>query len=224
MSLRLFHVTEFAQSQLLSPAFQRTAIHPYVVVVLFSAWLASACNLPLWQALSRLSEAGAGKVWWIGIGVAVMMTCAFVMLLSVLTWRWTLKFALTILLLLAAFNAYFMLVHSAFIDAGMINRILKNPGVQLRALLNWQLFTIVTLLGLLPAILLWRMPLRRTPLLRNLVQNLTLFVTTGIVLAGLWLYYHQMVLGLLKSQPQLRQMLNPFNMLHTPVQLLVSAL
>jgi lipid A ethanolaminephosphotransferase len=222
MSLRLFHITEFAQSQLASPASQRNAIHPYVVVLLFSLWLASICNLALWKAMLRLPEGGSGRIIWIGIGLALMMACAFVMLLSLLTWRWTLKLSVTLLLMLAAINAYFMLTQRVFIDGALISRYLSNPGSQLRALLNWQLFIIVALLGVLPTILLWRMPLRRATLMQNLVQNLIAFVAACVILAGLWLYSHQAVMGLINNQPQLRQLLNPFNMVQTPVQLLVS--
>jgi lipid A ethanolaminephosphotransferase len=223
MSLRLFHITEFAESRLLSPASQRNAVHPYVVVVLFSLWMASVCNLPLWQALFRLPDAGGGKVWWVGISLALMMLCALVMLLSLLTWHRVLKLSLTLLLLVAAFNAYFMLTQRVFIDGGLLMRILKNPATQLRPLLNFQLFMIVTLLGLMPIVVLWRMPLRRTPLMQNLAQNLALFVAACALFAGLWLVSHQTVTSLIHSQPQLRQLLNPFNMLQTPVQMLVSA-
>jgi lipid A ethanolaminephosphotransferase len=222
MSLRLFHITEFAESRLLSPASQRNAVHPYVVVLLFSLWMASVCNLPLWQALLRLSDSDSGKVWWIGIGLALMMASALVMLLSLLTWHRVLKISLTLLLMLVALNAYFMLTQHVFIDASMIMRIVRNPGTQLRALLNWQFLLIVSLLGVLPAVVLWRMPLRRTPLMQNLAQNLAVFVGACLVLAGLWLYTHQTVASLISNQPQLRQLFNPFNTLQTPVQRLVS--
>jgi lipid A ethanolaminephosphotransferase len=222
MSLRLFHVTEFAQSQLLSPASQRNASHPYVVVLLFSLWLASIGNLALWQALYRVPDSGAGKVWWSGIVLALMMYCAVVMLLCVLNWRWTLKLLLTLLLLLAAFNAYYMLSQNAGIDAGLIKQIVKSPGAQFRALLNWQWFFIITLMGVLPIVVLRRMSVRRTTLLRNLFQNLALFGFSAVVLASLWLFSHQMVLTLFKNQPQLRQLLNPFNVLQALAQMLGS--
>ena len=223
MSLRLFHVTEFAQSQLLSPASQRNASHPYVVVLLFSLWLASIGNLALWQALYRLPDSGAGKVWWSSIVLALMMYCAVVMLLCVLNWRWTLKLLLTLLLLLAAFNAYFMLTQNVGIDASMIKQMLKSPGAQFRALLNWQCFFIITLMGVLPIVVLRRMSVRRTTLPRTLFQNLALFAVAAIVLAGLWLSSHQMVLNLVKNQPQLRQLLNPFTVLQALGQILGSA-
>jgi lipid A ethanolaminephosphotransferase len=224
MSLRLFHITEFAESRLSSPASQREAYHPFGLVVVFSLWLASICNLALWQALSRLPDLSAGAVWRIGIGLALMMTCALVMLLSLLSWRRTLKVSLTLLLLLAAFNAHVMLTQGTFINADLIRQILHNPGVQLRALFNWKLFVIVLMLGVVPTIMVWRMPVRRTPLLRNLMQNLALFASAGVVLAGLWLLSHQTVTTLVNGQPQLRQLFNPFNLIQSLVHTLAPAL
>jgi lipid A ethanolaminephosphotransferase len=222
MSLRLFHVTEFAQSQLLSPAFQRSASHPVAIVLFFSLWLTSISNVALWQALYRLPDSGAGKVWWTGICLAILLECALLMLLSLLNWRWTLKLALTALLLLAAFNAYFMLTQDGFLDAATIRRFVKYPGAQFRALLNWKLFAIVTLTGVVPTILLWRMSVKRTPVMRNLFHNLILFASAGIFLAVLWLFSQHMIMNLVKTQPHLRQMLNPFNVLQTLTQMLGS--
>lgn len=224
MSLRLFHVTEFAESRHLSPASQREAYHPFVLLLLFSLWLASICNLALWQALSRLPQLGTGTAWLIGFVLALMMTCALVMLLSLLSWRWTFKFSLTLLLLLTAINAHFMLTQGTFINADLIRRIVNNPGVQLRALLSWKFFIIILLLGIVPTILLLRMPVRRTPLMRNMMQNLAFFATAGMILAGLWLMSHQMVSNLVKDQPQLRQLFNPFNLIQSLVHTLAPAL
>jgi len=68
-----------------------------------------------------------------------------------------------------------------------------------------------------------RMSVRRTTLPRTLFQNLALFTVAAIALAGLWLFSHQMVLSLVKNQPQLRQLLNPFNVLQALGQILGSA-
>jgi lipid A ethanolaminephosphotransferase len=218
MALRLFHITEFAESRLLSPASQRDASPSFVLVLMSSLWMGSICNLALWQALSRLPDTGAASAWWTGVGLALMMTCAFIMLLSLLNWRWTLKLALTLVLVLTAINAYLMLTQGAFLSAETISRILKNPGIQLRAMFGWQLFAIVLLMGVVPSILVWRRPVRRTPLLRNLLENAALFTVAAIILYGLWLLNQQRTLELINNHPPMRQLFNPFNMIPSLVQ------
>jgi lipid A ethanolaminephosphotransferase len=218
MALRLFHITEFAESRLLSPASQRNASPSFVVVLLFCLWLASICNLALWQALSRLPPTGAASTWWTGVVLGLMMTCALIMLLSFLSWRWTLKPALTLVLVLAAINAHLMLTQGAFINAESLSRIVSNPGVQLRAMLGWQVFAIVLLLGIAPSILLWRIPVRRTALSSKLLENIALFAVAGIILYGLWRLNRQSLLELINNHPSLRQLFNPFNMIQSLVQ------
>jgi lipid A ethanolaminephosphotransferase len=224
MALRLFHITEFAESRLLSPASQRDASPSFVLVLVSSLWLASICNLALWQALYRLPDTGAASNWWTGLGLALMMTCALVMLLSLLSWRWTFKLALTLLLVLTALNAFLMLTQGAFLNAETLGRILRSPGVQLRAMLGWQLFAIVLLMGVVPSILLWRMPVRRTPLLRTLLENMALFAVAGIILYGLWLSNQQRMLELINNHPAVRQLFNPFNMIQSLVHVLAPSI
>lgn len=224
MSLRLFHVTEFAQSQLSTPASQRDASRPFALILLFSLWLASVSNLALWQALSRVPELSAGAAWRLGIILALMMACVLVMLLSLLSWRRTLKISIALLLLLAALNAYFMLTHGTFINADLIRRFVHEPGVEFRTLLSWRFFIVVLLLGIVPTILLWRTSVRRTPVFQNLMQNVSIFATASMVLAGLWLSSHQMVTALVNTQPQIRLQFNPFNVFQSLAPGLVPAL
>ena len=96
MSLRLFHVTEFAQS-MLSPADQREARHPAQLLLLASLWLALAGNLPLWRELARLPM-DFGSLLWIGLCFGLLTTAALGVLLSLLNWSWLLKISVMPLL------------------------------------------------------------------------------------------------------------------------------
>lgn len=80
---------------------------------------------------------------------------------------------------------------------------------------NWQLAGLFLALGLLPSLWLWRLPVRRIPLLANLRQNALLFVLCGAVVIGLWWLSAQDVLALLRQSSQLPQLLNPFSSFHT---------
>lgn len=213
MSLKLFHITEFAESSQLSPATQREAIHPCVVVLLAGFWLASACNLPLWRELSGLDQPGHAEVLWFGAGLTLMVTTALSALLSLLSWRWTLKPAITLLLLVAALGAHAMLAYGAVIDTDTMTRVLQTTPREARSFFSWPLFLTLMLLGVLPAVWLWRTPVRRIPPLRNLKQNGVLFMVSCSVLAVILLAAYKNYSPLMGSQPQLRHWLNPINAL-----------
>lgn len=207
MTLKLFHITEFAESAWVSPEKQREAIHPVMVVFLASLWLTLACNFPLWRELSRL-PLETGQLWWLGLRLALLMLFALTALLSLLCWRRTLKLALVLLLLLAALDMPLMLSQANFLD---LSAGLGKLGAQLRAGASWQLAGLFVALGLLPALWLWRLPVRRIPLPANLLQNTLLFVLSCVLLAGTWWLSAHDISERLRSQPQLHQLLNPFS-------------
>ncbi len=209
MTLKLFHVTEFAESALLSPEAQREAIHPVTLLLLTSLWLVIVCNVPLWHELSRL-PLETGQRWWLGLRLGLLMVFALTALLSLLCWRRTFKLALALLLLLAALNAPLMWRQATFFD---LSAGLAHLGAQLRAGASWQLVGVFLALGLLPVLWLWRLPVRRIPLLANLLQNIVLFVLASALLAGTWHFSESDVSALWRSQPQLLQLLNPLSSL-----------
>lgn len=207
MTLKLFHITEFAESAYLSPETQREAIHPVMVVCLASLWLTLACNVPLWRELSLLSQETTQR-WWLGLRLALLLGSALTALLSLLCWRRTFKPATLLLLLLAGLNLPLMLEQASFLDlsAGP-----SNWGTQLRHAFSWQLAGWFLALGLLPALWLWRLPIRRVPLLANLRQNSVLLALSCAVFAGTWWFSAQDVSALMDGQPQLARRLNPIS-------------
>ena len=129
MGLRLFHITEFADSRL-TPEAQREALHPAWLLLLGSLWLAVVGNIPLWRELGRLSLE-SGQHWWLGLSVALMTACALGALLSLLNWRRLLRPALTILLWLTVLNTALLWSQSTFLHIGL----LQAPAGQLARLL-----------------------------------------------------------------------------------------
>lgn len=211
MGLRLFHITEFAESSMFTPATQRESMHPFALMLLVCLWVALVGNLPLWQRLWNVPGLGAGQLLWISIILALMMTCALSILSSLLNWRFVVKLALTLLLLLSAVNTDLLFKHGKFIDAALLHR----PLSELKPMMDWQLLLLVTALGLIPSFWVWRMPLRRMTFRRNLTQNMAFFMISCTLLVGLLLVSLNNVLPQLRAQPQLRHLINPFNSLHS---------
>ena len=119
------------------------AMHPAWVVVLASAWLATACNVPLWREVAALPGQGTLRGWGFALAFAVIVAAGNAALLSVLAWRWTLKPAITVMLLLAAFGAYFMLAYGIAIDASMLVNVMQTDVKEAGDLLNWRMVSTV---------------------------------------------------------------------------------
>lgn len=209
MALRLFHITEFAQS-MLSPAAQRESRHPALLLLLASLWLAVAGNFPLWRELVHLPMAGA-ELLWITLCFGLLTTAVLGALLSVLNWPWLLKLVITALLWLGALNSLLLWTGHAPLR---LNPDAWPPlGAQLRALPLGQSLLVFGLLALLPTLWLWSVRLRRVPLLHRVPQNLLLLTVFTLVFALVWWGGRSALLPLLQDQPRWLELLTPFNTL-----------
>lgn len=213
MSLRLFHVTEFAESEQLSPETQRKASHPLILILVSSLWLASVCNFPLWRELSRLPGLPRELMLWLAPSLLLMMTVALCAILSLLNCRVLLKTTIVLLLLLSALNVNLQTAQGTFIDTAMLSRPVGEHLSALRAGLSKQTLLVLTTLALLPSIWLLSTRVRRLPLPRALLQNFLLFAGSCAVFAGLWWFAKSDVLTLFRQHSELQPLINPFNTL-----------
>lgn len=211
MSLRLFHITEFADS-MLTPAAQREARHPALLLLLASFWLAVAGNLPLWRELARL-PLETGTFIWIALCFALLTTTALGLVLSLLNWPWLLKSVVTVLLWLTALNTALLWAGHAYLSAGVIPQGLSTVLAQLRALSLWQLLLVFGVLALLPSLWLLQLRLRRVAFNARLPQNLLLALLYTCLLTAVWFAGRGALLPLLQDQPRWLELLTPFNTL-----------
>lgn len=211
MSLRLFHVTEFAQS-MLSPADQREARHPAQLLLWASLWLALAGNLPLWRELIRLPMDG-GSLLWIGLCFALLATAALGALLSLLNWPWLLKVVITLLLWLVALNSLLLWAGHGYLSASLQPGKVQAVWVQLRAQPLWQPLLAFGLLAVVPSVWMWQLSLRRVALSSRLPQNMLLLLIFVCLLGLVWFLGKSALLPLLQDQPRWLELLSPFNTL-----------
>ena len=211
MSLRLFHITEFANS-MLTPAEQREARHPALLLLLASLWLALAGNAPLWRELARLPMDG-GAFLWISLCFALLTAAALGFLLSLLNWPWLLKSVITALLWLAALNTLLLWSGHAYLSTGVVPQGLPAVVAQLKALPLWQPLLVFGLLALAPSVWIWQLSLRRVALPTRLPQNLLLALLCTCLLAAVWFAGRNALLPLLQDQPRWLELVSPFNTL-----------
>ena len=108
-------------------------------MVLISTWLATACNVPLWQEVAQLPGQGSLRGWGFALAFALIVAAGNAALLSLLAWRWTLKPAVLVLVLMAAFGAYFMLAYGIAIDASMLINVMQTDVKEAGDLFNLRL-------------------------------------------------------------------------------------
>jgi glucan phosphoethanolaminetransferase (alkaline phosphatase superfamily) len=183
--VKLFRVTEFAESLLQSPQSHRSAIHPVWVTLLVALWIATIGHWPLWQTMVLQTEPGALRPA-LTLLLAAQLALGAVFWLALTGWRWLFKYAVTGLLVWTALGGCAMSVHLASGEAmGM------SPGKLLQFLsqpMNWgRLLNVPCLMNLLvvaglPAVLIWRGRIRRISTSSRLMMNASLLLASYVLL------------------------------------------
>jgi lipid A ethanolaminephosphotransferase len=214
MSLKLFRNTEFAQSTLRSHVQDSQATHPVSLVLLASVWIAILGNFALWQTLLQLPGSGMFQVLLRCLVLALQVALALSALLSLLAWRWTLKPAILLLLIVSALGAMSMQGGVTHIDQPAMDRMVQGG---LRAWLarsdpSW----IMPVLALLVVPVIWLLPtpVRRLTLLRQALSNLALLVVSVLLLLGSAYLFIGQNQQLMQVHPVLYEQVNPLASLY----------
>lgn len=197
---------------------------PFWLIIASSVWMASAANLALWQELSRIGQLSSPAGWaWVA-GLALIMAAVLCVLLSALAWRLTLKPAVSVLLLASALGAYFMQSYHVVIDASMMVNLLQSDPREASALLTPRLLMVLLVLGVLPGVLVWRMPVRYARAPRQLMHNLLLAGGASLLLVLVTLAVFQPLSSTLRNHKNLRYLINPLNSVYALSHLAAQAL
>ena len=186
-------------------------ISPFGAALLAALWIAGIGNLALWRSMADLPEVANARGLAFGIGFGVAIAAIHVALFSLLAWRWTLKPVITLFLLAAAGGAYFMLSYGVVIDRSMMVNVLLTDGREARELLSLRMLGALLVLGVLPAVLLWRARIAWAPPLRQLRQNAIVFAASCAVLASAGGLFFQDLAATMRNHTQLRYLINPLN-------------
>lgn len=187
-SVKLFRVTEFAESLFQSPQAHRSALHPLALMLLVALWLATVGHWPLWQTLLLRAEPGAVRPV-MALAVASNLILGALIWLALLCWRRTSKLAATLLLVWAALGSCAMWLQSSTgqavaVTPAALGKFLANPAHWAR-LLNWQCAATLLVVAVLPAMAVWRSRIRRISLSHNLLLNVAVLLAAYVLLTWL---------------------------------------
>ena len=173
-------------------------------------WLTVVGNLPLWQKLVAMEQTMAQRGVLVGV-LALMVLGGTVALLSLSHWPRVYRLIASVLVLVSAFNSYFMWQYGTVIDSTMLANVLHTDANEVRDLLSWRLvMSVVVVAG--PALWwIWRKPESSRSALKHLGRNL-LGAFMGLVLAvGAAFAGYQSMSSLMRNQKEVRYMINPLN-------------
>jgi lipid A ethanolaminephosphotransferase len=192
-------------------AARTTPRRPLWLIIASSLWMAGVGNAALWRELSQLGLLTGAHGALLASSLALITTALLVVLLSLFAWPRVLKPAITLLLLATAFGLHFMWAYHVVIDPTMMVNVMQTDLHETRDLFSMRLLVTVLGVGVLPAVLVWRTPLRTPRWPMQLAHNAAalfggLALCVGAALAGF-----QPLSSAMRNHKDLRYLLNPLN-------------
>jgi lipid A ethanolaminephosphotransferase len=182
------------------------------LTALAAAALALAYSASFWRQLAAADLPG-------GLRGALFLLAAFAvvfafngLLLSLVAWRGLQKPALAVVLLLSAGAAYFMDGYGAVIDRHALQSVLETDLREGSEWLSWSMAGYLAVLGVLPVLLLAKLPVRYRPWPRELAARAG-FMVAMLALVGLAvLPFSREFSSTARNQAQLRHLATPANL------------
>lgn len=185
------------------------ALHPVWLALLVSAALVLFYNGQLWSLVFDVWPGRSFRDLAFIASIAVLLTVAFNLVLQMVAMPRVLKPVLALLLVTAAAISYFAASYGAMIDKTMIANVIETDAREVGDLLSFRLVAQIVLFGLVPALLLARVPLvRRSWKQEALIRSgvvLGSFAVVGLIAA----LFFQDYASLLRNHREVRFMINP---------------
>lgn len=185
-------------------------VRPEWLTLIASGFLLFGFNAVLWEHVFSITAAD-GKGLVLRLAFAVMVFCAFNLVLTLLAFRRVFKPLLMALFFISAGVAYFMSQYGALIDVGMFRNFAETNATEVRDLLSFKLLAYLLLLGALPSWLLYKVPVnyRRWP--REVLSKFVVVGLSSLAIGAVALLNYQGLASLFRNHHELRMMVVPSN-------------
>jgi len=168
-------------------------------------------NASLWRSIVALPY--QFSLWNLGLFISlffflVALVNILMLLLSIPYLQKTIAIAIV---MTAASSSYFMDSYGIFIDKNMIQNTFETDISEATELLSLDLLLYVAILGIFPAIVIWRLQLKSQTLVKALLSRMVAFIVSFAVIGIIALMYYQDYASLFRNNRELRHLVNPIN-------------
>ncbi|AVR99065.1 phosphoethanolamine transferase [Pseudoduganella armeniaca] len=177
-----------------------------------SVFLVAAYNLSFWKTF--VAATGGIRFGNVPVyaGAFLLLVLLFNAILTLFNFRFVIKPVLIALFLGASAASYFMNEYGVVIDASMVQNVFETDPKEANELLSWRMVETVTVLGILPSLLVWRLPLVFRPVRRDLLLKAGTVALSLLAGAGLLLLLFKVLAPAVREHRELRFLLTPTNM------------
>lgn len=178
------------------------------LVLIISFFLAIFFNATFFEKLLAIYPFTSEHIPFIG-SVFLLLVGATCALLCLFTTKYTTKPLLILIVLFSSLASYFMDSYGTLIDDSMLQNIFETDVNESADLLSSKLLLYVGLLGILPAILIYRVNITYRSLARELAHTLVLLLCAVLVVAGALFLFSASYASFIREHKAVRYYANP---------------
>lgn len=158
-------------------------ITPQRLIVLASAYLILFLNTPFWRGLFTAVAPSGVYEWLFCAAVFVALVAVYALALTVFSLPFLLKPLVAVLIVVTAALRYFTVEYGTVIDVNMVRNAMETNQAEALDLASVRLFVSVALLGVLPALVIWRTSVSWPPFWSLVYRNVKFAGGAAVVLA-----------------------------------------
>ncbi len=191
---------------------------PETVTFWLAAFTAVVLNYPFWRMFFHTVAPNNAFEWLFAAATLIVVFLAVHLALTTIAFRPTFRAVNAIMLPVTAAASYFMLEYGVVIDSHMVRNIFETNTAEAGDLLSGKLAAYTAAFGILPAILLWRLPIEWRPL-RIEFKNKFKIAAVSLPLAAVVAYpFTSNFVSVFREHKELRLTLLPLNYLSATVK------
>ena len=156
------------------PCHSSVAINPFLLLLLISIFLVITANVGFFRQ-ANASYPFSQYALFI-LSMAVVLTGVLLLVMTLFSYRYTIKAVIILFLLTATICGYFTDNYGTVYDTAMLQNALQTDKAESQDLLSFWLFFRVILLGIIPSILVIYLPLNWQKFRRSIKQRLLTLV------------------------------------------------
>lgn len=184
---------------------------PEAITLAAALFIAVALNGPFWGKLYAAVSPTTAFDWLFLGAVGAALVALFNLVLLAFSLRPLLRVLLTILLPTTAAASYFMHQYGVVIDVNTIRDIFQTDQAEAGDLMSIKMAAYILLLGVLPAVILWRVRWLERPFAHDSKAKLKAAALSLAVIALAIAPFFGEFLSVFRETPQLRLTLTPTN-------------
>ena len=184
------------------------------LVILVSTFLVLFGNVSFFKEVTDVYTLSLNNIAFLG-SLVVLLACLIALLLTLITFKFTTKPTLILVLLVSSLTSYFMNSYSVVIDHTMIQNIVRTNIDESVDLFSYKLVIYFLILGVLPSLFIYQVKIENGSLKTELVAKLKVIFVSLLIMATLILMFSRFYSSFFREHKPLRYYTNPLSYIYS---------